>query len=98
MIRRYATTAVILTMLAASPLAPRAEQRAAPAFELEEATISSLQDAMAAGRYTSRRLVDLYSERIRALDRTGPTLRSIIELNPDARAIADRLDGERRAG
>ena len=53
---------------------------------------------MAAGRYTSRRLVDLYSERIRALDRTGPTLRAVIELNPDAAAIADRLDAERRAG
>ena len=53
---------------------------------------------MAAGRYTSRRLVDLYSERIAALDRTGPTLRAVIELNPDARAIADRLDAERRAG
>ena len=53
---------------------------------------------MAAGRYTSRRLVDLYLERIAALDRTGPTLRAVIELNPDARAIADRLDAERRAG
>jgi amidase len=98
MIGRSATTAVILTMLAASPLAPRAQQRAAPAFELDEATVSSLQDAMAAGRYTSRRLVDLYSERIKAIDRTGPTLRAVIELNPDAGAIADRLDSERRAG
>ncbi len=40
----------------------------------------------------------LYSERIAALDRTGPTLRAVIELNPDAGAIADRLDAERRAG
>src|SRR3954467_1767300 len=98
MIRRSAATALMLTMLAASPLAPRAEQRAAPTFELDEATVSSLQDAMAAGRYTSRRLVDLYSERIRALDRTGPALRAVIEMNPEAPAIADRLDSERRAG
>jgi amidase len=98
MIRRALTTAVILTMVAMSSRAPRAQQSAAPAFELDEATISSLQDAMAAGRYTSRRLVDLYLERIRALDQTGPTLRAVIELNPDARAIADRLDAERRAG
>src|SRR3954468_5035448 len=98
MIRRYATTVVILTMLGALPLAPRAQQRAAAPFELEEATVSGLQDAMAAGRYTSRRLVDLYSERIKAIDRTGPTLRAVIELNPDAGAIADRLDSERRAG
>src|SRR4051794_19027572 len=101
MIRCFATTALILTMLAALPLAPRAQQtaqRAAPPFELDEATVSSLQDAMAAGRYTSRRLVDLYSERIRALDRTGPALRAVIEMNPEAPAIADRLDAERRAG
>ena len=90
--------AMLLLMMAASRLTPDAQQRPAPAFELDEATISSLQDSMAAGRYTSRRLVDLYLERIAALDRTGPTLRAVIELNPDARAIADRLDAERRAG
>jgi amidase len=53
---------------------------------------------MAAGRYTSRRLVELYTQRIDAIDRRGPALRSVIELNPDARAIADALDMERRAG
>jgi amidase len=67
-------------------------------FELDEASVSGLQDAMTAGRYTSRRLVELYSARIDALDRTGPTLRAVIELNPDALAIADALDAERRAG
>ena len=44
---------------------------------------------MAAGRYTSRRLVELYTERINAIDRNGPALRSVIELNPDALSIAD---------
>ena len=53
---------------------------------------------MAAGRYTSRRLVELYTERIEAIDRSGPTLRSVIELNPDALAIADALDAERKSG
>jgi amidase len=67
-------------------------------FELEELTVSQLQDAMAAGRYTSRRLVELYTQRINAIDRSGPALRSVIELNPDALAIADALDTERRAG
>lgn len=69
-----------------------------PAFPLEETTVAQLQDAMAAGRYTSRRLVELYIERIAAIDRSGPTLRSVIELNPDALAIADSLDGERKSG
>src|SRR5262249_13677273 len=43
-------------------------------------------------------LVDRYLARIEALDRRGPALRSVIEVNPDARAIAERLDEERRAG
>ena len=68
------------------------------AFPLEEMTVAQLQDAMAAGRYTSRRLVELYTERINAVDRSGPTLRSVIELNPDALSIADTLDAERKSG
>jgi amidase len=67
-------------------------------FPLEELTIGQLQEAMTAGRYTSRRLVELYAERINAFDRSGPTLRSVIELNPDALTIADTLDAERRSG
>jgi amidase len=68
-----------------------------PAFELDEATVAQLQDAMASGRYTSRRLVEMYTARIEQLDRRGPSLRSVIELNPDALAIADALDAERKA-
>ncbi len=105
MIRPAATTTILLTtailsalVLAGAP-APHAHQAAAvAAFELDEATVSSLQEAMAAGRYTSRRLVELYTERINAIDRDGPALRSVSEINPDAVAIADRLDAERRAG
>jgi amidase len=98
MIYRSATAALFLTFAAAAGLAPHAHQAAAPPFELEEATIASLQDAMASGRYTSRRLVEMYSERIESLDRRGPALRSVIEMNRDALAIADALDAERRAG
>ena len=68
------------------------------AFPLEELTVTQLQEAMAAGRYTSRRLVELYTERINAIDRGGPALRSIIELNPDALSIAEALDAERKSG
>jgi len=68
------------------------------AFSLEEMTVTQLQEAMSAGRYTSRRLVELYTERINAVDRNGPTLRSVIELNPEAPSIADTLDAERKSG
>ena len=53
---------------------------------------------MRAGRLTSRGITQSYLERIAALDRQGPTLRAILEANPDALAIADRLDAERRQG
>jgi amidase len=75
-----------------------AQQSAAAAFELDEMTVQQLQDAMASGRYTSHRLVELYTARINAVDRQGPELRSVIELNPDAPSIADTLDAERRGG
>jgi amidase len=68
-----------------------------PANELEEATVQQLQQWMQSGRSTSRRLVDLYLERIDKIDRGGPSLRSVIEINPDARAIADSLDAERKS-
>ncbi len=66
-------------------------------FPLEEATASQLQDWMTAGRYTSRQLVEMYLKRIDDIDRSGPTLRSILEINPDASRIADALDAERKA-
>jgi amidase len=72
---------------------------AAPAqsgFELDEMTVAQMQDAMSSGKYTSRKLVDLYLQRIQAIDRGGPTLRSVIEINPDAPSIADALDAERK--
>ena len=68
-----------------------------PAFELDEVSIAQLQQWMQTGRFTSRRLVDLYLERIERVDRSGPALRSVIEINPEAQAIADRLDAERKA-
>jgi amidase len=51
---------------------------------------------MQSGRYTSRQLVELYLGRIRQIDRAGPTLRSILETNPEALSIADVLDAERK--
>src|SRR4051812_46400300 len=65
-------------------------------FDLEEASIADLQQRMARGQETARSLVQKYTARIEAIDRQGPTMRSVIELNPDALAIADRLDAERK--
>ena len=76
----------------AAPAAPGA----AEGFELAEATIAELQASLAAGRRTSRGLVEAYLARIGALDRRGPELRALLEINPEALAIADALDAERR--
>jgi amidase len=67
----------------------------AVAQDFSEASIEQLQAEMAAGRVTSRKLVDYFLARIEALDRNGPRLNSVIEINPDARRIADALDAER---
>ncbi len=69
---------------------------AVPHPELESATITELLAAMAAGSLTAVRLVEEYLERIEAVDRQGPQLRSIIEINPDALAVAAELDRERQ--
>jgi amidase len=69
-----------------------------PPSELEEATIAQLQQWMASGRHTSRALCEMYLIRISGIDRDGPALRSVLQLNPDALAIADSLDAERKAG
>src|SRR6185437_13212815 len=65
-----------------------------PHADLEELTIADLRAAMTGGALTSRRLVEAYLERIQALDTSGPTLRAVIEVNPDALAIAEALDRE----
>jgi amidase len=67
-----------------------------PPFELQEATIPDLQRQMAGGKLSARRLSELYLMRIQDLDRQGPGLRSIIEVNPEALAVAEALDRERK--
>jgi len=63
-----------------------------PPFEVEEATISQVHDAMKAGRLTCRGLVDLYLKRIAAFDKNGPAINAIVMLNPEAGRQADELD------
>jgi len=67
-------------------------------FELDEETISSLQEKLTSGKYSSEKLVELYLKRIETIDKEGPTLNSIIEINPDAISIAREMDKERRDG
>jgi amidase len=79
-------------------LAARPVLRAAPpppAFELDELDLAALQKGLSEGRWTSRRLVELYTGRIKAVD---GQLRSVLLMNPDAEQIADALDAERKAG
>jgi amidase len=67
-------------------------------FALSELTIGMLQQKMQSKEYTSRSITELYLKRIEAIDKNGPKLNSVIELNPDALAIADAMDKERSAG
>jgi amidase len=66
-------------------------------FELDEITITDLQDGMKSGKFTARSLVEKYSARIEEIDKHGPAINSVLELNPDAFSIADQLDQERKA-
>jgi amidase len=69
----------------------------APDLDLDEVTIAGLQAGMAKGQYTARALAEGYLARIDAVNTRGPMLRAVIETNPDALAIADALDAERKA-
>jgi amidase len=66
--------------------------------ELEEVSIARLQALLASGEISSHQLTESYLDRIQDVDRNGPALRSIIEINPDALEIADGLDRERAQG
>jgi amidase len=93
------TAALYPALGAARSIAPPAEPTApdVKAFELEEITIPELQDGMKSGKFTARSLVEKYSARIDEIDKRGPAVNAIIELNPDALSIAEALDQERKA-
>jgi amidase len=76
---------------AKSPTAPAA-------FELDEITIADLQRGMSSGKHTSESIMKKYLERIDEIDKRGPAINSVIEVNPDALAIATEMDRERKAG
>jgi amidase len=81
---------------AAREIAPAPAIPEIKAFDLDEIAIAELQDGMSSGRFTARSLVEKYSARIDEIDKHGPAVNSVIEMNPDALAIADALDQERK--
>jgi amidase len=96
-------TAAVAT--AVKPLTTHAHERSAPprpradeisTFEFDEITITDLQDAMKSSKYTARSITEKYLARIGQIDKQGPAINSVIELNPDALSIADALDKERK--
>ena len=94
----FLTVAAVAPVVVTLParLSPRPPAQQARSFELEEADIAQMQAWMASGRYSSRQLTELYIQRIEQIDRKGPSLKSIAEINPEALAIADALDRERK--
>ena len=90
---RRATIAWLLAAAALTATTP-----AAARTEVEEVSIDDLQAAMTARRTTSAAVTRAYLDRIARIDRRGPSLRSVIAINPDALAQAKALDAERRAG
>ncbi len=83
----------VLGVESSSGLSPSHEPSA---FELDEVSLSQLQESMKSGKHTSRSLVKKYLERIDDIDKNGPRINSVIEINPDAVAIAESLDRERK--
>ena len=100
--RKFVRSGLVGSMALASVHAlagDRAPVAAPPqAFELDEVTIDDLQKGMASGKYTAQSLTQKYLDRINTIDKHGPAINSVIEINPDALAIAGSLDNERKAG
>jgi amidase len=88
--------AVYPAFAAAREIAPAAPAPDVRPFELEEITIDDLQAGMNSGKYTSSSITELYLARIDAVDKHGPAVNSVIEINPDAQEIAEALDRERK--
>ncbi len=89
--------AALLPSAAPAPEAAASDTPAfsVPSFELDEATIAGLQASMTSGKFSAHSLAEKYLQRIEAIDKRGPSVSSVIEVNPDALAIAAALDRER---
>jgi len=91
------SSAVLPALAGARELAPPAPSSpGGRPFELDEVTIADLQAGMTSGKFTARSITEKYLARIDAIDKQGPVVNSVIEVNPDALAIAEALDKERK--
>jgi amidase len=81
---------------AAAEALPAADAPKVEPFDLDEITIDELQARMKSGKLTARMIAERYLARIKEIDKNGPAINSIIEVNPDALSIADALDKERK--
>lgn len=87
-----------LAIAAVEPSVAEAPAALAPKpFELDEFTVSQLQEAMRIGKLTSLSITEKYLQRIKEIDKSGPAINAVIEINPEAREIARALDQERKA-
>ena len=81
-----------------APSTTREKTSTTPVIDVVELSAATAQQRMSAGTLTAHDLTQAYLDRIAAIDKAGPALNAIIELNPRALADADALDAERRAG
>src|SRR5688572_25458453 len=95
---RTAVTIPALVLALCFALTSGAAPLRAQTFEVHEADLTELAEALAAGRTTSVELVDAYLARIQAYDRAGPSLNAVMRINPGAHADAEARDRERREG
>ena len=93
---RYPAVLAAFVVLLAGAEAMAAGSKSKPVLDVVETPVAELQRAMEAGRTTSKALVQAYLARIKAIDRAGPRINAVIELNPEALAIAAALDRERK--
>ena len=91
-----AAAALYPALGAARVVAPVLSVAEVRSFELDEINIDQLQTGMKSGKYTARSITEKYLERIQDVDRQGPAVNSVIEVNPDALEIAASLDRERK--
>jgi amidase len=90
------TASLVIVSPVLTKAVSEASGSASVSFELEETTIAEMQDGMKSGRFTAPSLVEKYFERIEQIDKRGPAINAVIELNPDAPGIAEALDRERK--
>src|SRR5260370_36603160 len=89
-------SSIVRILLFAALLAPASALGQSIPTRHNEATVAQLQAEMASGSLTSEQLTQEYIARIIALDQNGPGVNAVIELNPDALAMAPKADALRR--